>query len=151
MCTGGPQSPNMDKGYGVSEQVIGRWLQRTGHPDDIVLQREQRRLAWRRVGHPLHHLLVREDGGALAGVGDVAGDVAAGERPSRRAQLEVAADVIRMGVRDQDSLDVGRLETGFFDRVEDTFRSRWNGGGRHGNFVSTIARSPVPARPVFCP
>jgi aryl-alcohol dehydrogenase-like predicted oxidoreductase len=34
---GGPQSPDMDKGYGISEEVIGRWLHRTGHRDDIVL------------------------------------------------------------------------------------------------------------------
>jgi Predicted oxidoreductases (related to aryl-alcohol dehydrogenases) len=34
---GGPQSPDMAKGYGLSEQVIGRWLKRTGHRDDIVL------------------------------------------------------------------------------------------------------------------
>ncbi len=34
---GGPQSPDMAKGYGVSEQTVGRWLQRSGHRDDIVL------------------------------------------------------------------------------------------------------------------
>jgi aryl-alcohol dehydrogenase-like predicted oxidoreductase len=34
---GGPQSPDMAKGYGISEEVIGRWLQRSGHRDDIVL------------------------------------------------------------------------------------------------------------------
>jgi aryl-alcohol dehydrogenase-like predicted oxidoreductase len=34
---GGPQSPDMDKGYGISEEVIGRWLQRSRHRDDIVL------------------------------------------------------------------------------------------------------------------
>jgi aryl-alcohol dehydrogenase-like predicted oxidoreductase len=34
---GGPQSPDMAKGYGVSEEVIGRWLRRSGHRDDIVL------------------------------------------------------------------------------------------------------------------
>jgi aryl-alcohol dehydrogenase-like predicted oxidoreductase len=34
---GGPQSPDMVKGYGVSEEILGRWLQRTGHRDDIVL------------------------------------------------------------------------------------------------------------------
>jgi aryl-alcohol dehydrogenase-like predicted oxidoreductase len=34
---GGPQSPDMAKGYGVSEEVVGRWLQRSGHRDDIVL------------------------------------------------------------------------------------------------------------------
>ena len=34
---GGPQSPDMDKGYGISEETIGRWLQRSGHRDDIVL------------------------------------------------------------------------------------------------------------------
>ena len=34
---GGPQSPDMDKGYGISEEIIGRWLQRSGHRDEIVL------------------------------------------------------------------------------------------------------------------
>ena len=34
---GGPQSPDMAKGYGISEEVIGRWLQRSRHRDDIVL------------------------------------------------------------------------------------------------------------------
>src|SRR4051794_15733098 len=34
---GGPQSPDMKKGYGIAEQTVGRWLQRSGHRDDIVL------------------------------------------------------------------------------------------------------------------
>ena len=34
---GGPQSPDMAKGYGVSEETVGRWLRRSGHRDDIVL------------------------------------------------------------------------------------------------------------------
>ena len=34
---GGPQSPDMEKGYGISEEVIGRWLKRTGRRDEIVL------------------------------------------------------------------------------------------------------------------
>src|SRR4051812_16033410 len=34
---GGPQSPDMKQGYGVSEQTVGRWLQRSGRRDDIVL------------------------------------------------------------------------------------------------------------------
>jgi aryl-alcohol dehydrogenase-like predicted oxidoreductase len=34
---GGPQTPDMEKGYGISEEVIGRWLQRTERRDDIVL------------------------------------------------------------------------------------------------------------------
>ena len=34
---GGPQSPDMDKGYGISEEIIGRWLQRSGRRDEIVL------------------------------------------------------------------------------------------------------------------
>jgi aryl-alcohol dehydrogenase-like predicted oxidoreductase len=34
---GGPQSPDMKKGYGIAEETIGRWLQRSGHRDDIVL------------------------------------------------------------------------------------------------------------------
>ena len=37
---GGPQSPDMKKGkkgYGIAEETVGRWLQRSGHRDDIVL------------------------------------------------------------------------------------------------------------------
>src|SRR3954470_10970641 len=34
---GGPQSPEMKQGYGVSEQTVGRWLQRSGHRDGIVV------------------------------------------------------------------------------------------------------------------
>ena len=34
---GGPQSPDMKKGYGISEETVGRWLRRSGHRDDIVL------------------------------------------------------------------------------------------------------------------
>jgi aryl-alcohol dehydrogenase-like predicted oxidoreductase len=34
---GGIQTPDMAKGYGISEEIIGRWLQRTGHRDRIVL------------------------------------------------------------------------------------------------------------------
>jgi aryl-alcohol dehydrogenase-like predicted oxidoreductase len=34
---GGPQSPDMAKGYGISEEIIGRWLRRSGRRDDIVL------------------------------------------------------------------------------------------------------------------
>ncbi|GAA2428171.1 aldo/keto reductase [Streptomyces coeruleofuscus] len=34
---GGPQSADMTKGYGVSEETIGRWLRRGGRRDDIVL------------------------------------------------------------------------------------------------------------------
>jgi aryl-alcohol dehydrogenase-like predicted oxidoreductase len=34
---GGPQSPDMAQGYGVSEEIIGRWLKRTGRRDEIVL------------------------------------------------------------------------------------------------------------------
>jgi aryl-alcohol dehydrogenase-like predicted oxidoreductase len=34
---GGPQSPDMKQGYGVSEETIGKWLRRSGHRDDIVL------------------------------------------------------------------------------------------------------------------
>jgi len=33
---GGPQTPDMEKGYGISEEIIGRWLQRSGRRDDIV-------------------------------------------------------------------------------------------------------------------
>ncbi|TMS51142.1 aldo/keto reductase [Mycobacterium sp. DBP42] len=34
---GGPQRPDMEKGFGTSEEIIGRWLQRSGKRDDIVL------------------------------------------------------------------------------------------------------------------
>src|SRR4029079_14103529 len=34
---GGRQQRDMAKGYGISEQTVGRWLQRSGHRDDIVL------------------------------------------------------------------------------------------------------------------
>jgi aryl-alcohol dehydrogenase-like predicted oxidoreductase len=34
---GGPQSPDMAQGYGTSEEIIGRWLERNGRRDDIVL------------------------------------------------------------------------------------------------------------------
>lgn len=34
---GGPQSPDMKQGYGISEEIIGRWLKRTGRRDEIVL------------------------------------------------------------------------------------------------------------------
>jgi aryl-alcohol dehydrogenase-like predicted oxidoreductase len=34
---GGPQSPDMAKGYGISEEIIGRWLTQGGRRDRIVL------------------------------------------------------------------------------------------------------------------
>jgi aryl-alcohol dehydrogenase-like predicted oxidoreductase len=34
---GGPQSPDMQQGYGTSEEIIGKWLKKSGHRDDIVL------------------------------------------------------------------------------------------------------------------
>ena len=34
---GGPQSPDMKKEYGIAEETVGRWLQRSGQRDDIVL------------------------------------------------------------------------------------------------------------------
>src|SRR3954468_9540367 len=34
---GGPQSPDMKQGYGIAEETVGKWLQRSGHRDDIVL------------------------------------------------------------------------------------------------------------------
>jgi aryl-alcohol dehydrogenase-like predicted oxidoreductase len=34
---GGPQSPDMAKGYGIAEETVGRWLQHGGRRDDIVL------------------------------------------------------------------------------------------------------------------
>jgi len=34
---GGPQTPDIEKGFGISEEIIGRWLKRTGRRDEIVL------------------------------------------------------------------------------------------------------------------
>src|SRR3954467_7929611 len=34
---GGPQTPEMAKGHGISGEIIGRWLRRSGLRDDIVL------------------------------------------------------------------------------------------------------------------
>jgi aryl-alcohol dehydrogenase-like predicted oxidoreductase len=34
---GGLQTPDMEQGYGISEEIIGRWLRRSGRRDDIVL------------------------------------------------------------------------------------------------------------------
>jgi len=34
---GGPQSPDMPKGYGISEEIIGRWLAQGGRRERIVL------------------------------------------------------------------------------------------------------------------
>ena len=34
---GGPQSPLMAKGFGISEEIIGRWLAQTGKRDRVVL------------------------------------------------------------------------------------------------------------------
>ena len=34
---GGPQTPDIEKGYGLSEEIIGRWLQQPGRRDKIVL------------------------------------------------------------------------------------------------------------------
>ena len=34
---GGPQSPEMQKGYGISEEIIGRWLAQGGRRNRIVL------------------------------------------------------------------------------------------------------------------
>ncbi|MFT8925851.1 MAG: aldo/keto reductase [Bifidobacterium sp.] len=34
---GGPQSPEMEKGYGISEEFIGRWLKNHGNREKVVL------------------------------------------------------------------------------------------------------------------
>lgn len=34
---GGPLSPDMEKGYGISEEIVGRWLSQGGRRDRIVL------------------------------------------------------------------------------------------------------------------
>lgn len=34
---GGPQKPDMEKGYGTSEEIVGNWLKKSGKRDEIVL------------------------------------------------------------------------------------------------------------------
>jgi aryl-alcohol dehydrogenase-like predicted oxidoreductase len=34
---GGPQSPDMEQGYGLSEEIIGRWLNQGNRRERIVL------------------------------------------------------------------------------------------------------------------
>ena len=34
---GGPQKPDMEKGFGTSEEIVGNWLSKSGKRDDIVL------------------------------------------------------------------------------------------------------------------
>ena len=34
---GGPQKPDMKKGFGTSEEIIGNWLSKSGKRDEIVL------------------------------------------------------------------------------------------------------------------
>ena len=34
---GGPQSPDMDQGYGISEEIVGKWLAQCGRRDQVVL------------------------------------------------------------------------------------------------------------------
>lgn len=34
---GGPQAPDMEQGYGTSEEIVGTWLKKSGRRDDIVL------------------------------------------------------------------------------------------------------------------
>ncbi len=34
---GGPQSPDMEKGFGISEEIIGRWFRKSGARDQVVL------------------------------------------------------------------------------------------------------------------
>lgn len=34
---GGPQKPDIEKGYGISEEIVGRWLHRTGNRNKVVL------------------------------------------------------------------------------------------------------------------
>lgn len=34
---GGPQKPDMEKGFGTSEEIIGRWLLKSGKRDDLVI------------------------------------------------------------------------------------------------------------------
>lgn len=34
---GGPQKPDMEKGFGISEEIIGRWLEKSGKRDELVI------------------------------------------------------------------------------------------------------------------
>ena len=34
---GGPQRPDMEKGFGTSEEIIGRWLEKSGKRNDLVI------------------------------------------------------------------------------------------------------------------
>lgn len=34
---GGPQKPDMEKGFGISEEIIGRWIEKSGRRDDLVI------------------------------------------------------------------------------------------------------------------
>lgn len=34
---GGPQSPDMEQGFGLSEEIIGRWMAERGNRNDVVL------------------------------------------------------------------------------------------------------------------
>lgn len=34
---GGPQKPDIEKGYGISEEIIGRWMTQSGHRHRVVL------------------------------------------------------------------------------------------------------------------
>ncbi|MGF7144495.1 aryl-alcohol dehydrogenase-like predicted oxidoreductase [Anaerotaenia torta] len=34
---GGPQKPDMEKGFGISEEIIGRWMEKSGRHDDLVI------------------------------------------------------------------------------------------------------------------
>jgi len=45
---GGPQKPDMKKGYGISEEIIGRWFAQSGKRDRIVLATKVYQ-PWRRV------------------------------------------------------------------------------------------------------
>ncbi len=34
---GGPQRPDIPLGYGISEEIVGEWLQKSGKRDEVVL------------------------------------------------------------------------------------------------------------------
>lgn len=34
---GGPQKPDMEQGFGTSEEIVGKWLKKSAHRDDVVL------------------------------------------------------------------------------------------------------------------
>ena len=90
---------NVNDLYAVAVEEVAQLhrplMERVGRPRPF---RRRRPRASRRA-HPVQHVLVREDRGALPGIRDVARDVAPGEGSPRFRELEVAARMVGVGVR----------------------------------------------------